>query len=95
MIGEVKQLKINTIIPNEDVYRLAKERVYDLMQIDLAPDSKESDELELIGLLVEQYESEHYPILDVESITKNNAESEMKLRSVCGRILGEYLQHIQ
>lgn len=37
-------------------------RAYDLMQMDLEPNSKESDELEVISILIEAYEKEHYPI---------------------------------
>jgi HTH-type transcriptional regulator/antitoxin HigA len=37
-------------------------RAYELMQMDLEPNSKESDELEVISILIEAYEKEHYPI---------------------------------
>jgi HTH-type transcriptional regulator/antitoxin HigA len=32
------------------------------MQEDIQPDSKESDELEVISILVKEYENVHYPI---------------------------------
>jgi len=37
-------------------------RVYELMQLDLQPDTKESDELEILSMLVKKYEEEHYPV---------------------------------
>jgi HTH-type transcriptional regulator/antitoxin HigA len=37
-------------------------RAYELMQMDLEPNSKESDELEVVSILIEAYEKEHYPI---------------------------------
>ena len=38
------------------------ERAYELMQMDLEPHSKESDELELLSILIEVYEKTKYPI---------------------------------
>lgn len=32
------------------------------MQKDIKPDSKESDELEILSILVKEYEIEHYPV---------------------------------
>ena len=37
-------------------------RAYSLIQKDLKPNSKESDELEVISILIEAYEKENYPI---------------------------------
>lgn len=37
-------------------------RAYELMQLDLKPNSPESDELELLSILIETYEKENYPI---------------------------------
>jgi len=37
-------------------------RAYELMQMDLKPNSKESDELEVLSILIESYEKEKYPI---------------------------------
>lgn len=50
------------IIKTEAEYNAAIERIYDLMQMDLADDSPESDELQALALFVEDYESRHYPI---------------------------------
>jgi HTH-type transcriptional regulator/antitoxin HigA len=49
-------------IKNEQQYEASLERVYALMQEDLAPGSSESDELEVLSILVKTYENEHYPI---------------------------------
>lgn len=49
-------------IKNEQQYEDALERIYRLMQNDVKIDSKESDELEILSMLVEKYEKEHYPI---------------------------------
>lgn len=37
-------------------------RAYELMQLDLKPNSKESDELEVLSILIEAYEKTKYPI---------------------------------
>lgn len=34
-------------------------RAYDLMQLDLQPNSKESDELEQLSIVIEKYEKEN------------------------------------
>ncbi|MEO8146996.1 MAG: transcriptional regulator [Bacteroidia bacterium] len=49
-------------IKNEKQYENALERIYNLMQKDLKPNSDEADELELLSILVEVYEREHYPV---------------------------------
>jgi HTH-type transcriptional regulator/antitoxin HigA len=41
-------------------YNNGLKRIYDLMHKDLT--QEESDELEILGVLVENYEEEHYPI---------------------------------
>lgn len=50
-------------IKNEQQYEDALARVYTLMQKNIKPDSKESDELEVLSILVKEYEKEHYPIV--------------------------------
>ena len=37
-------------------------RTYELIQTEVKPNSEESDELEVLSILIEQYEKEHYPI---------------------------------
>jgi HTH-type transcriptional regulator/antitoxin HigA len=43
-------------------YESALSRVYELMQKDIKPGSKTSDELEVLSILVEAYEKKHYPV---------------------------------
>lgn len=43
-------------------YKTAVNRIYELMQKDLKTNSAEYDELELLSILVENYESENFPI---------------------------------
>lgn len=49
-------------IKNEQQYEDILERVYMLMQKDIKADSKESDELEILSILVKTYEDEHYAV---------------------------------
>ena len=49
-------------IKNENQYEDALARVYSLMQQDIKPDSKESDELEIMSMLIKEYELENYPV---------------------------------
>lgn len=53
MIGPIK---------NNEQYELYLARIYDLMQAEIGPDSKESDELEVLSILVKDYENVHFPI---------------------------------
>ena len=49
-------------IKNNGQYEDALARVYELMQKDLKPESKDSDELEVLSILVKKYELDHYPV---------------------------------
>ena len=49
-------------IKTKKEYEAALARVYELMQKNLKANSKQSDELEVLSILVEAYENEHYPI---------------------------------
>lgn len=49
-------------IKNNQQYEDALARVYVLMQNDTKPDSKESDELEILSILIKEYENEHYAV---------------------------------
>src|SRR4051812_25506885 len=49
-------------IKNKKQYELALSRIYELMQKDLKKDSKQADELEVLSLLVKEYELAHYPV---------------------------------
>jgi HTH-type transcriptional regulator/antitoxin HigA len=53
------------IIKTEQEYNEACERIYSLINSSdkaIEPDSPEGEEIELLSLLVEKYEQEHYPI---------------------------------
>ncbi len=49
-------------IKNNEQYQDALERIYNLMQEDLKEGSRESDELEVLSILVEKYEDDNSPI---------------------------------
>lgn len=49
-------------IKNKKQYEAYLAKAYALMQLDLKSNSEESDELELISILIESYEKDHYPI---------------------------------
>ena len=49
-------------IRTEAQYEEALERIYELMQLDLEPGTEGGDELEILSLLVKEYEHEHYPV---------------------------------
>src|SRR5437763_103479 len=49
-------------IKNEKQYENALTRVYSLMQKNIKPDTRESDELEILSILIKEYEQEHYPV---------------------------------
>ena len=77
-------------IKTEQQYEACLERAYKLMQKDLAPNSDESDELELLSMLIEKYEKEQHPIdppHPVEAILFRLDQMNMK-RSELTEILG-------
>lgn len=49
-------------IKSRSQYEDALARTYDLMQKKIKPDSKESDELEVLSILIRTYENEHFPV---------------------------------
>jgi HTH-type transcriptional regulator/antitoxin HigA len=49
-------------IKTEKQYDEALAHIYELMQTDIKINSKESDELEILSILVKEYENEHYPM---------------------------------
>src|SRR6201995_1025911 len=49
-------------IKDDTQYEDALERIYALMQKNIKPNSAASDELEILSILVKQYELEHYPV---------------------------------
>lgn len=50
------------LIKTEAEYIQVLGRIYELMQLDLEPGTALGDELEVLALLVKDYESQHYPI---------------------------------
>ncbi|MFC5283418.1 helix-turn-helix domain-containing protein [Pedobacter alpinus] len=50
------------VIKTETEYEDALSHIYDLLQKDLGQNTAEYDELEVLSLLIEHYEKEHYPI---------------------------------
>jgi HTH-type transcriptional regulator/antitoxin HigA len=50
------------LIRTETQYENILARIYELMQLELRPDSEESDELEILSMLVKKYEDEYFPI---------------------------------
>ena len=49
-------------IKNEEQYETALARVYVLMQATYTNDSPEADELEVLSILLKDYENKHYPV---------------------------------
>lgn len=49
-------------IKNKKQYKEGLARVYDLIHMDFKPNSKESDELEVLSILVKEYELKHFPV---------------------------------
>lgn len=49
-------------IRSEEQYDEALAKVYTLMQKDIKEGSKQSDELEVLSILIKEYENEHYPV---------------------------------
>ncbi len=49
-------------IKNESQYEAALARIYELMQLDIEPGTEAGDELEILSLLVKEYENVHYPV---------------------------------
>ena len=49
-------------IKNDSQYEAALSRVYSLMQKHIQPDSKESDELVVLSILIKGYENMYYPV---------------------------------
>ena len=43
-------------------YEAALKRCYDLMQKNIKPNTQDANELEILSILVENYEQKHYPV---------------------------------
>lgn len=57
-----------TKINNKKTYERAVERIYNLMQMQLSPEDQEYDELNILSLLVDEYEKEKFVILPPDPI---------------------------
>ena len=49
-------------IKSKKQYKEYLSKAYNLMQLKLKPNSNESDEMELLSILIEQYEKVNYPV---------------------------------
>lgn len=77
------------ILKTEEEYFKALERIEDIF--DAEPGTPEGDELELLSLLIEKYEDEHYPIPDpdpIEAIEFVMDQTDLKPKDLVG-ILGD------
>ena len=77
-------------IKNSKQYEEYLERAYTLMQKDIKPNSSESDELEVLSILIQQYEKENYPIEPphpIEAILFRMEQMNLK-RSDLNKLLG-------
>ncbi len=77
-------------IKNKEQHEEALARIYTLMQKELKEDSKQADELEILAMLVHEYEKVHYPIPKpnpIEAI-KFRIEQMGMSESALGDILG-------
>ena len=54
--------KVSRPIRTESEYELALAEIEKLMDLDPDPESREGERLELLSILVEAYEEQHYPI---------------------------------
>ena len=55
------------IIKTEEEYELALEKAYLLMQEPIELNTAQTDELDLLTLLIEHFEEAHYPIMPPSS----------------------------
>jgi len=77
-------------IKNKKQYKEYLKQAYNLMQIDLKKNSIESDKLELLSILIQQYEKENYaiePPHPIEAILFRLDQLNMK-KSELSKILG-------
>lgn len=77
-------------IKNKKQYKDYLKQAYELMQYDLKANSPQSDKLELLSILIEQYEKENYPIEPphpIEAILFRLDQLNMK-KSELSKILG-------
>ena len=63
-------------IKTQDECDIALERVYKLMQENIAPNSKESDELEILSILIKEFESNRFK-LEQNDMYKTNLKDRL------------------
>jgi HTH-type transcriptional regulator/antitoxin HigA len=77
-------------IKNNKQYDGALARIYSLMQKDIKTNSADSDELEVLSILVKQYEQEHYlvpkpsPLQAIKFRLEQMGMSESELSTILG-----------
>jgi HTH-type transcriptional regulator/antitoxin HigA len=49
-------------VKNNKQYKESLDRINDLMQKDIKPGTKDSDELEILSILVKEYENKYFPV---------------------------------
>lgn len=59
---DAKAVKYDKTIRTEAQYEYALEPIYELIQLDPEPGTGAGDELEILSLLVKEYENAHYPV---------------------------------
>ncbi len=77
-------------IKNKKQHKEYLSQAYQLMQLNLKPNSSESDQLELLSILIEQYEKDNFPISPphpIEAILFRMDQMNMK-KSELSKILG-------
>jgi HTH-type transcriptional regulator/antitoxin HigA len=92
MLKLYKKIKIMEIRPikTEKDYEKALKRLEDVF--DALPNSKEGDEAEILSLLIENYENQHYPIESpdpIEAIKIRMEEMDIKQKDLVGVIGGK------
>ena len=86
-IFEDKEMDVRPIRTKRDYHAALKEAE---ALWDSRPGSKESDRLEVLTLLIQAYESEHYPIPDPDPIEP--IKSTIRIPSVDGRGPGDRVE---
>lgn len=56
-------------IAENEIYENHIKRIFELMQTEIKPNSKESDELEALSIVVKNYENEFYP-MDKQTVSR-------------------------
>ncbi len=55
-------LNLKSLIKNDEQYETVLSRIYELLQANLVEGSDDDNEIQLLTLLVQDYEKKHYPI---------------------------------